>query len=91
MREGVRGKRILAAVFLLGAQDPRAPRSHPGEKLVLQDVDAVRGKVTRTCWEVEEEGPPRWIIEEADTPRGPWSRRVEVSLDQPGEPVRARE
>jgi len=55
----------------------------PGEDLVFQDVDPAGGKVTRTRWELAGEGPPRWIVEEADGPEGPWSRRAVVSLDEP--------
>ena len=54
-----------------------------GDELVFQDADALEGKLTRTRWELDGEGPPRWIVEEADGPDGPWSRRAEVTLDEP--------
>lgn len=51
--------------------------------LVFRDVVAADGTLTRTTWSAEAEAGPRWRVEEAEGPRGPWRLRAVVRLDRP--------
>lgn len=69
----------------------RRGEAEPGsETLTFRDAaPGPNGRLTRKRWQEGPEGTPRWVVEEAGGPDGPWSERATVRLDEPlGAPVR---